>query len=91
MAIDGEADLFHNVLNKLMDNIAYHRSFERLQHIMRELRDKCPWDKKQTIQSLRPQSIEELYELTDAITDENWQELKKSSEIYCCILSFIQG
>lgn len=60
-----------------MDNIAYHRSFERLQHIMKELRDKCPWDKKQTIQSLRPQSIEELYELTDAITDENWQGIKE--------------
>jgi len=60
-----------------MNNIPYQRSFERLQHIMRELRDKCPWDRKQTIQSLRPQSIEELYELADAITDGNWQGIKE--------------
>ncbi|MGH2642536.1 MAG: nucleoside triphosphate pyrophosphohydrolase [Chitinophagaceae bacterium] len=45
----------------------------RLLQIMDELREKCPWDRKQTIQTLRQQTIEELYELTDAITDENWQ------------------
>lgn len=44
---------------------------------MDELREQCPWDKKQTIQSLRQQTIEEVYELTDAITDENWQGLKE--------------
>ena len=55
----------------------YAQSFERLQNILAELREKCPWDKKQTIQSLRIQTIEELYELADAITDENWQGIKE--------------
>jgi MazG family protein len=58
-------------------NTNYAQSFERLQRILAELREKCPWDKKQTIQSLRVQTIEELYELTDAITDENWQGIKE--------------
>lgn len=44
---------------------------------MNELRERCPWDKKQTLQTLRPQTLEELYELTDAITDENWQGIKE--------------
>src|SRR5687768_3066245 len=52
-------------------------AFVRLKDIMDELREKCPWDKKQTLQSLRPQTIEELYELTDAITDENWASIKE--------------
>lgn len=43
-------------------------AFERLLNIMDDLREKCPWDKKQTFESLRPLTIEELYELTDAIT-----------------------
>lgn len=55
----------------------YAKSIERLRKIMDELRQECPWDKKQTIHSLRPQTIEEVYELTDAITDENWQGLKE--------------
>jgi MazG family protein len=55
----------------------YTQSFERLQNILAELREKCPWDKKQTIQSLRIQTIEELYELADAITDEDWQGIKE--------------
>jgi XTP/dITP diphosphohydrolase len=50
-----------------------NHSFGRLLQIMDELREKCPWDRKQTIHTLRPQTIEELYELTDAVTDENWQ------------------
>lgn len=45
--------------------------------IMNDLREKCPWDKKQTIQSLRQQSIEELYELADAISDEDWKGIKE--------------
>lgn len=57
--------------------MAYSKSIERLRRIMDELREQCPWDKKQTIQSLRPQTIEEVYELTDAITEENWQGLKE--------------
>jgi XTP/dITP diphosphohydrolase len=44
---------------------------------MDELRERCPWDKKQTIHTLRPQTIEEVYELTDAITNEDWQGLKE--------------
>jgi MazG family protein len=55
----------------------YSRSIERLRKIMDELREECPWDKKQTIHSLKPQTIEEVYELTDTITNENWQGLKE--------------
>lgn len=53
------------------------KAFERLLTIMDELREKCPWDKKQTIQSLRHLTIEETYELGDAILDNNLQEVKK--------------
>ena len=51
--------------------------FSKLVEIMKDLRQKCPWDKKQTIQSLRQLTIEETYELTDAITDNNWQGIKE--------------
>lgn len=44
---------------------------------MDELRERCPWDKKQTIHTLRPQTLEEIYELADAIDQENWQHLKE--------------
>lgn len=44
---------------------------------MDELREKCPWDKKQTIETLRPLTIEETYELTDAISDNDWQGIKE--------------
>ncbi len=44
---------------------------------MNDLRQKCPWDKKQTIDTLRPLTIEETYELTDAITDHDWQGIKE--------------
>jgi XTP/dITP diphosphohydrolase len=52
-------------------------SFLRLIKIMDDLREKCPWDKKQTIQTLRQLTIEETYELTDAISDENWQGIRE--------------
>ncbi len=52
-------------------------AFARLVTIMDELREKCPWDKKQTIHTLRQLSIEELYELADAITDEDWKGIKE--------------
>ena len=52
-------------------------SFLRLVRIMDELREKCPWDRKQTIQSLRHLTIEEMYELVDSITDENWKGIKE--------------
>jgi len=52
-------------------------AFERLVTIMDELRAKCPWDKKQTIQTLRQLTIEETYELTDAITNNDWKGVKE--------------
>ncbi len=52
-------------------------SFARLLEIMDELRENCPWDKKQTMNSLRYLTIEELYELSDAILDNNMDEIKK--------------
>jgi XTP/dITP diphosphohydrolase len=55
----------------------YAKSFDRIVHIMDDLRANCPWDKKQTIQSLRQLTIEESYELVDAITDTNWQGMKE--------------
>ena len=51
--------------------------FVDLVEIMDTLREKCPWDKKQTIQSLRSNTIEELYELVDAIIEEDWQGIKE--------------
>ena len=55
----------------------YKESFERLVEIMNELREKCPWDKKQTIETLRTMTIEETYELADAITNKNWNDIKE--------------
>ncbi len=55
----------------------YSSSIDRLRNIMDELRENCPWDKKQTIQSLRPQTLEETYELVDAITEEDWTGIKE--------------
>ena len=52
-------------------------AFLHLVQIMDDLREKCPWDKKQTIQSLRQLTIEETYELVDAITDEDWKGIKE--------------
>ncbi len=53
------------------------KEFTRLVTIMNELREKCPWDKKQTIQSLRQLTIEETYELADAITSEDYAGIKE--------------
>ena len=55
----------------------YTESLKKLVQIMDELREKCPWDKKQTIQTLRSMTIEETYELTEAITNENWNDIKE--------------
>ncbi len=52
-------------------------SFLALVKIMDELREQCPWDKKQTIQTLRPLTIEETYELADAITENDWKGVKE--------------
>ncbi|MGQ0828394.1 MAG: nucleoside triphosphate pyrophosphohydrolase [Bacteroidota bacterium] len=53
------------------------KAFERLLIIMDELREKCPWDKKQTIESLRHLTIEEMYELADAIIEKDMSNIKK--------------
>lgn len=53
------------------------QAFDRLLDVMDELRAKCPWDKKQTIESLRHLTIEETYELSDAIMRQDMQEIKK--------------
>jgi XTP/dITP diphosphohydrolase len=52
-------------------------SFLRLVSVMDDLREKCPWDRKQTIQTLRHMTIEETYELADAITDEDWKGISE--------------
>ena len=52
-------------------------AFGRLLRIMDELREQCPWDRKQTWTSLRNLSIEEMYELADALLDENVEEVKE--------------
>ena len=53
------------------------KDFLNLLRIMDELREKCPWDKKQTIHTLRQLTIEETYELADAISESNWQGIKE--------------
>jgi len=51
--------------------------FLKLIRIMDELREQCPWDRKQTIQTLRSMTIEETYELADAITESDWKGIKE--------------
>ncbi len=58
-------------------SININADLQRLVIIMNELREKCPWDKKQTIHTLRQQTIEETFELADAITDKDWQSIKE--------------
>lgn len=60
----------HNIQEKLDE-------FRRLLEIMKELRTKCPWDKEQTFESLRTLTIEETYELADAILKDNKKEISK--------------
>lgn len=62
-------------IRKFMENAV--NAFRRLLEIMDELREKCPWDREQTIESLRKLTIEETYELGDAILHNNLQEIKK--------------
>ena len=54
-----------------------NHDFSSLVNIMTELREKCPWDRKQTIHSLRQMTLEESYELTDAVSSTNWQGIKE--------------
>jgi XTP/dITP diphosphohydrolase len=60
----------HNTEEKL-------KAFERLLEVMDELREKCPWDREQTLDSLRNLTIEETYELADAIMDQDLEEIRK--------------
>ena len=61
-------------MNSRKDQLA---AFNRLLDIMADLREKCPWDRKQTLESLRHLTIEETYELADAILDDDLNEIKK--------------
>ncbi len=61
----------------MSDKAEQLKAFERLLIIMDELREQCPWDKKQTMESLRHLTIEEVYELGDAILDKDLEEVKK--------------
>jgi XTP/dITP diphosphohydrolase len=61
-------------MNSMQDKL---KAFERLLTIMDDLRAKCPWDMKQTMQSLRHLTIEEMYELTDSILEGDMEETKK--------------
>lgn len=58
-------------MNKLAEE------FLRLVKIMDELREKCPWDREQTVETLRPMTIEETYELADAVTEKNWKGIRE--------------
>src|SRR6476661_6265754 len=58
-------------MNKLAEE------FLRLVEIMDELREKCPWDREQTVETLRSMTIEETYELADAITEKNWKGIRE--------------
>ncbi len=53
------------------------KAFERILTIMDELRAQCPWDKKQTVETLRHLTIEETYELSDAIVQNDWKGIKE--------------
>src|SRR5678816_3303004 len=58
-------------MNKLTEE------FLRLVGIMDELREKCPWDREQTLETLRSMTIEETYELADAVTEKNWKGIRE--------------
>jgi XTP/dITP diphosphohydrolase len=57
--------------------MAYTDAFNRLVTIMDELREQCPWDRKQTIETLRPLTIEETYELADSIAEGDWKGVEE--------------
>lgn len=61
----------------MSDKQKHLEAFERLLIVMDELREQCPWDKKQTMESLRHLTIEEVYELGDAILDKDLEDVKK--------------
>ncbi len=59
------------------NNPKYGLAFSKLLQIMNELREKCPWDKKQTLESLRYLTVEETYELLDALQERDFENIKK--------------
>lgn len=64
-------------------------AFEKIIQIMDELREQCPWDKKQTWETLRTLTIEEVYELSDAIIHKNYDEIKKElGDVFLHILFY---
>jgi len=69
--------IFVNINRAVMNKKEKMEAFGKLLSIMDELREKCPWDREQTNESLRKLSIEEVYELGDAILEDNPQEIKK--------------
>lgn len=65
------------------------KTFEKIIQIMDELREQCPWDKKQTWESLRTLTIEEVYELSDAIIQKNYDKIKKElGDVFLHILFY---
>ena len=69
--------VFLQKLQKMNSRQDQLKAFDRLLTIMDELREQCPWDKKQTMETLRHLTIEETYELGDAILDKDLEEVKK--------------
>jgi XTP/dITP diphosphohydrolase len=67
----------NKIENLSPERIEHLMAFDRLLNVMDDLRAKCPWDKKQTIESLRHLTIEETYELSDAIMENDLIEIKK--------------
>ena len=65
--------------NTMEENEKMTAAFARLYGIVAELREKCPWDRKQTFESLRTNTIEEVYELSDAIVDARLDEVRKEA------------
>ena len=65
------------IFAKIFDMDKKLEAFQRLLNIMEDLRKGCPWDKKQTIESLRHLTIEETYELSEAILASDYQDVKK--------------
>jgi MazG family protein len=64
-------------MSELSSRKSQLEAFDRLLTIMDELREQCPWDKKQTLESLRHLTIEETFELSDAIIENDLNEIKK--------------
>jgi len=72
-----DTGFLHNLHNHIIEMDLKLQAFARLLKIMDELREQCPWDRKQTFQSLRNLTIEETYELADAILDEDMEDIKE--------------